>query len=140
MPLHIPTVAGETTDLYEVVGTSGDDSAENAWTDIEEMTKTLTLSTGDKVKITFEAVIYIPAASYAFLRIRANGVTNTPFDERIGTQSTNSGTVRRRIRNIHDFYEAVADGDVTFVVQWKKVGAATIYGNEWKLIMEHIHS
>jgi hypothetical protein len=136
---------GETTDLYEVDGTSGDATAPSsaaAWAEIPEMTKTLDLSAGDKVIMIFEANFWVAGSNYVRLRMQADGA-QIAFEGRASNDSAAASNSRTHLRTFVAIYEAVVDGAVVFNVTWKTgigAGNAKIYGNVRKLILEHIHS
>jgi hypothetical protein len=136
---------GETADLYEADGTSGDCTAPSsaaAFAEIPEMTYTLALSTGDKVIITFMANFWIAGSNYVRFLINADGVAIS-FEGRTSNDSAASSNSRTHLRTFVAIYEAVADGNVTFNVTWKTgvgAGNAKIYGNVRKLVLQHIHS
>ncbi len=142
MPLHIP-IAGVQIATYEADGTSGLCKPPDKTLPFEvipEMTSTLTLATGDQVKLSFQANIYIKYKISLEIAIRADGVV-------IGYLARGSGggeTAASTYYSVYPFhmsrtYTAVADGDVVFDVVWRGFyGDETkiyVVGNERKLIM-----
>lgn len=106
------------------------------------MTKTLTLKTGDKVIVIFEANFYIAGSNYGRFLINAGG-SPIAFEGRASNDSSGASSSRTHLKTFIAIYEALADGDITFNVTWKTgIGSGNfkIYGNDRKLILEHIHS
>lgn len=131
----------EIIEIYEINGTSGTYNVLSTEAPIPEMTKTLSLLTGDKIIVIFQADYWIGAMVWCDTAIRAAG-TKISNDVRWGNYSASfSMTYNRYGVIVKATYIAVADGDITFdIVAKSNVGgtAPWIY-NARKLTLIHIH-
>lgn len=138
-----PAVAVLEIDVYTVVGTTGECSASYAaYGTIPEMTKTLTLETGDIVIITFQADFKPSTDSAVYFRIKA-GDTVLGYRAQWGTSATSVSLRDIRTSMLQRIYTATADGDVTFVTEWKLYGSGdtmAIRSNDREMSLIHIHS
>jgi len=130
---------GEVIDIYEVEGSTNNPSIGTSFDTVDEMTKTLTLSAGDKVMIWFEGEAYIGSIFYLRCKIQADGVDISPELQDGTYLNSGSSTYSKITVNRFAKYEAVNDGDVTFTV----VARGSSSGRYWDdtdrhMILMHI--
>ena len=85
-----------------------------AWGLAAEMEKTLTLTTGDRVIISFVGEAYVGSICYVEVVVRAAGVEISPRIRNGTYYNSGSSTYSKMSMVVEAVYTAVADGDVTF--------------------------
>lgn len=129
-------------DLHNIPGTSGTATCPHpSYATIPEMTKTLTLSKGDIVLLTFQANFRPETSSACYVRLKANG-TVLAITFRVGDQRTSYSYPKDvEHRSFHAAYEATAAGSVTFLAEWVRYDASSgvrIMSNERHFQVIHI--
>lgn len=127
-------------ETYTVDGVTNNPGIGGAFALVEEMTKTLTLSTGDKVIIDFIGEAYIGSINYIETKIQAGGIDITPVI-RNGTYLSSAGSEQSRIGIVaHAIYTAVSDGDVTFQVLSRRYSGTTYWVDDRRqLTFQHFY-
>jgi len=127
-------------ETYTVDGVTNNPSIGGSFVLVEEMTKTLTLSTGDKVIIDFIGEAYIGSLNYIETKIQAGGADITPVI-RNGTYLTSAGSEQSRIGIVaHAIYTAVSDGNVTFQVLSRRYSGTTYWVDDRRqLTLQHFY-